>query len=122
MSDSPKKPKVRVQRVNSLIQELLGPVLVEYCQDAGNGLVTISKVETSPDMRHAKIWLSILGGQDETIFSSIKKNIYDIQGELNRSLNMKIIPRLEFALDTSPRNAQHISELFQRIHQQNENS
>ena len=50
----------------------------------------------------------------------IKKNIYDIQGELNRKIDLKLIPRLQFFLDTSPRYAQHINELIKKVHEEDE--
>nr|MDQ3018621.1 ribosome-binding factor A [bacterium] len=85
-----------------------------------NGLVTISRVETSGDARWAKVWISIIGGDDDQILATIKKNIYDIQGEVNQKMAMKMVPRLQFFLDTSPRYVQHIDELIRKIHD-NEN-
>lgn len=83
-----------------------------------DGLITVSRVETSGDARWAKVWISIVGGDDDRILADIKKNIYDIQGELNRQLAMKMTPRLQFFLDTSPRYAQHINELINKIHEE----
>lgn len=96
------------------MQELLGPIVAEYTSDQ-KALVTVSKVEVSGDMRHAKVWLSILGGNDDTILAVLAKNIYDIQGDVNRKIAMKIIPRIQFQLDTSPRFAQHISEILDKL-------
>lgn len=111
-----KEPRIRTERVASLIQELLGPAIREYTLET-NSLATVSRVEVTPDMRTAKVWLSIFGGQDELVLAELKKHIYHIQGALNRELTMKIIPRLEFVLDTSPRQAQAIAELIDKIHQ-----
>lgn len=110
-----KEPRLRVTRLQSLIQELLGKILPEYLSDS-KALVTVSQVEVSGDLRHAKVWLSVLGGDDAAIFKTLEKNMYQIQGDLNRELPMKMIPRLQFQLDTSPRYAEHISELINRIH------
>ncbi len=110
-----KEHSVRTERVGSLIQELLGPIIREYTLET-NSLATVSKVEVTPDMRTAKVWLSIFGGKDEVVLNELKKNIYHIQGDINRELVMKVIPRLEFHLDTSPRQAQHISEIMNSLH------
>jgi ribosome-binding factor A len=115
MHEVSKTPSFRVDRVASLLQELLGPVLTETLSEH-KALVTISKVEVTRDLRHAKVWLSILGGNDDAILKTIAQNTYAIQGEINRSLKMKLVPRLHFALDTSPRFAQHISEIIDQIH------
>lgn len=108
----PKQPRLRVERVNSLIQELLGPLVAEYTLEA-KGLVTISKVETSNDLKHAKVWLSVLGADEDKVFQILTGQLYNIQGELNRSMAMKIVPRIQFSLDSSPQYAQHIAELLE---------
>jgi len=148
----------RIAKVNSLIKHQLGPILHELLQDQ-QGLVTISKVETSGDSRWAKVWLSILGGDqfqsknnlearlphpsldelgtpsplntsgrgkkgltvlDEKILKTINRNIYFIQGELNKHFKAKIIPRLQFFLDTSPRYVEHIEEVIKKMHGEDE--
>lgn len=114
MAKTTKEPRLRVEKMESLMQELLGPIISEYTSEQ-KALVTVSKVEVSGDMRHAKVWLSILGGDDDTILNVLKKNIYDIQGDVNRKVSIKIVPRIQFFLDTSPRFAQHISEILDNI-------
>ncbi len=110
----------RIDKLNSLLQQLVGGIIQPYIE--GNGLVTVSRVETSGDARWAKIWISIIGGDDDKILNTIKKNIYDIQGEVNRNVTMKMVPRLQFFLDTSPRYAQHIDELIKKIHDEEQES
>lgn len=104
----------KIPKLNSLIQKRLGEILIPYLNEL-DGLATINKVEVSGDKRWAKIWLSIIGGDDDQTLAHINDNIYDIQGELNRALNMQPNPRLQFYLDTSPRYAQHIEELIEKI-------
>lgn len=113
-----KKDTNRIAKVNSLIQRELGPALLEFLQGQ-EGLVTITKVETSKDMKWTKVWISIFGGDDNKILNHLQKNIYDIQGELNKHFYTKIIPRISFHLDTSPRYVQHIEELAKKIHEEN---
>ena len=105
----------RVAKINSLIQKEVGRILLSIL-DSENGLVTVSKVEASGDLRWAKVWISIVGGDDDAILKEIHHNLYDIQGELNRTLEMKMVPRLQFFLDTSPRYAERISKIINQIH------
>lgn len=114
-----KKPSNRIEKLNSLIQQQVGLTIKDTIETNG-GLVTVSRVETSGDSRWAKVWISIVGGNDDEILGEINKNIYDIQGELNRHLGMKMTPRLQFFLDTSPRYVQHIDELIKKIHKEDE--
>ncbi len=110
-----KKPNNRIEKLNSLIQQQVGETLKDTIDTEG-GLVTVARVETSGDARWAKVWVSIIGGDDDKILASINKSLYTIQGELNRHLAMKMTPRLQFFLDTSPRYVQHIDELIKKIH------
>ncbi|MEZ4180308.1 MAG: 30S ribosome-binding factor RbfA [Candidatus Doudnabacteria bacterium] len=105
----------QLPKLNSLIQKLLGEILQPYLSEMP-GLTTVSDIEVSKDKRWAKAWLSIVGTEsDDSILEHIQKNAYDIQGQLNRALKMKPVPRLQFYLDTSPRYAQHIEELLDQI-------
>jgi ribosome-binding factor A len=149
MRQEVKKDTNRIAKVNSLIQHELGPVLHEFL-DWQNGLVTITKVETSKDMKWAKVWISIFNPNakrsedeprsplpirkdgkslikthkkihpaptlDDKILKFLTDNIYNIQGEVNKHFHTKIIPRISFHLDTSPRYAQHIDEVLRKIH------
>lgn len=120
-----KKDTNRIAKVNSLIQHELGPVLHEFL-DWQKGLVTITKVETSKDMKWAKIWISIFNPgpakdtaeADKKIMDFLEKNIYDIQGEVNKHFHTKIIPRISFKLDVSPRYVEHIDELIREVHEE----
>ncbi len=112
-----KKATNRIAKVNSLIQTELGPILHNFL-DWQTGLVTITKVETSKDMKWAKVWLSIFNGDDDKILNFLNKHIYQIQGELNEHFATKIIPRISFHLDTSPRYVEHIDELIKKIHEE----
>lgn len=109
------KSSNRTEKLNSLIQQIIGASLLEVLHGAG-GLTTVSRVETSGDARWAKVWISIVGGDDDKIFEIINKNIYDMQGNLNNKLGMKMTPRISFYLDTTPRYVQHIDELLKKIH------
>jgi ribosome-binding factor A len=119
MAKAERKNTNRVERVNSLIQQIVGETIHQYLEEYP-GLVTVSKVEASRDLKWAKVWVSIIGGNDDKILKILDHNLYDIQGELNRSVAMKIVPRLQFFLDTSPRYAQHINELIQEIHKEDD--
>lgn len=112
----PKNPN-RLPKLNSILQQLVGEAILPYVQ-IQNGLTTVSRVEVSGDSRWAKVWISIVGGDDDEIFKILKDNIYDIQGEINDRLGMKMTPRLQFFLDTSPRYAQHINELIDQVHKE----
>jgi ribosome-binding factor A len=112
-----KKPTHRIEKLNSLVAERVGNIIKPYLEEE-DGLTTVARAEVSKDTKWVKIWLSIVGGNDQDILKTLNKNIYDIQGELNRSLTIKMVPRIQFYIDTSARYAAHISELIDNLHNQ----
>lgn len=112
----PKNPN-RMPKLNSLLQQLVGQAILPYLKTQ-NGLTTVSQVQVSGDSKWAKVWVSIIGGDDDEILKTLNDNIYDIQGEINDKLGMKMTPRLQFFLDTSPRHAQHINDLLNKLHEE----
>ncbi len=119
MQKTPLKKTNRVEKVNSLIEHLLGTILIPYVREQ-KGIVTVRKVDTSKDMRWAKVWITIVNDDDHKILQTLKNNIYDIQGELNRQIEMKMIPRVSFHLDTTARYADHINKIFKKIEDERE--
>jgi ribosome-binding factor A len=124
MKSEQQKPSHRIEKVNALLQQLVGEIILTHV-DIYDALVTVSKVETSRDMKWAKVWISIVGANDSKasdgkIMETLTKNLYEIQGEVNRRVAMKIVPRLQFFLDTAPRYAQHINELIEQIHEEDQ--
>lgn len=122
MRDEQQKPSHRIEKVNALLQQLVGEIILTHVE-IYDALVTVSKVEASRDLKWAKIWISIVGAgdaksSDKKIMETLEKNLYEIQGEVNRRLEMKIVPRLQLFLDTAPRYAQHINELIEQIHEE----
>jgi len=105
----------RIDRVNSLIQQLLGRVLLEFFHD-GEAIVTVSRVACSKDLRWVKVFVTIANAEsDAPIMAKLRHHIYEIQGRLNQELQMKIVPRISFHLDTSARYAAHINDIFKKI-------
>lgn len=115
-----RKPTNRIDKVNAVIQQLLGTVLLEFFKD-GKAIVTVSKVECSKDLRWVKAWVSIANADnDASIMAKLRKHAYEIQGELNQNLSMKIIPRVSFFLDTSARYAEKMGGIFRQIEEERE--
>ncbi len=122
MSQPSQKPSHRIEKVNALLQQLVGEILLTEVQLL-RGMITVTRVEASRDLKWAKVFVSIVGADDDKssdnkILELIHKHMYDIQGEVNRRMEMKIVPRLQFFLDTTPRYAEHINELIKQIHEE----
>ncbi|OGE77821.1 MAG: ribosome-binding factor A [Candidatus Doudnabacteria bacterium RIFCSPHIGHO2_01_FULL_46_14] len=106
----------RQEKVNSLIQQLISQHLVEDKPEGITGLVTVTAVDVSGDLEHAKIFFSSLGQDPQDVLEILKKNIYEIQGVLYNKLEMKKVPRIAFISDSSGEYAEYISKVLKKLH------
>jgi len=93
-----------MRRVNELLKREIAILVERMDFQFPNGVVSISKVDTSPDLRHARVGVSILGGGEEerqSVLRALRKARGHIQSELAGNVTLKYTPVLEFALDAS---------------------
>lgn len=103
---------LRTQKVSSLVRKEIARELLDLDLSA---MVTVSRAEVSPDMRHAKIFITILpsdAATEKKVLNILSAEIYHLQGGLNKKLATKIVPRISFKVDYSPSTAQYISSII----------
>ena len=106
----------RIEKVNSLIKRLFGEILLEDADMPVDVLVTISAVETTPNLRSATVWLYILPlERGEEVLGMLKEQMYDLQGALNRALSMRPLPRVTLKLDHGADYAQRIEDRLKTL-------
>ena len=93
----------RMLRVNELLKREIADLLerIDFCLT--NTLVSVSEVNTSSDLRRAKVHISILGGDDEVkqnVLKFLKRNRTDIQNKMAKDISLKFTPVLEFVSDS----------------------
>ena len=106
---------VRQLKVAAQIQRIVATVLLRDVADPRiDGMVSVTKVEISKDLREAKVFLSVLGGQrtPATVLQGIKSAGRHIQSEAAEGLAMRYAPRLTFVLDESLKKQ---AEILQKI-------
>ncbi len=106
----------RTEKVSSLVQQEVGEFLARMELPA---LTTISKVEVTPDLKWGKIWITVMGDKkkQEEVLETLKEKMFDLQGELNRAMSMKIVPRIKFVIDHGEEYAAKINELLRKAHE-----
>ena len=104
----------RVKKVNELLKHEISQLLlreVDFCDI----LVTITDIDTSSDLKHAKVKISTLPQEKNKLaLEMINKNVFHIQQKLNKRLQMKPIPRIRFEIDQAEIKAQRIEELLKK--------
>ncbi|MBI2052550.1 MAG: ribosome-binding factor A [Candidatus Sungbacteria bacterium] len=88
----------RLNRINELIHRFIGDLL--HKELAVDSLVTVSKVETSPNGQESTISLTVFPfTKSAAAIKEIEKNIYEIQQKLNRGLRIRPVPKIRFEID-----------------------
>jgi len=106
----------RQKRVASLIKEELSHLLIEGIQDSSSGLITITRVEMSPDLKTAHIYLSIFGGeQKETILELLDKKKGYLRKSIASNVKLKYNPLLIFSFDKGLEYEAKIDKLLENI-------
>lgn len=105
----------RILKINKHIQRTVSEILLTTADIPAGTLVTISHVETTPNLRFSRIWVYINPTERaQEVLDHLKKQMYDIQGELNRALEFHPIPRISFRHDTG---LDHADAINKKIHE-----
>ena len=104
----------RTDRVGEAIQELVARLLLREIKDPRIGLVTITGVRVSPDLRHARVFFSSLGDDEQRTRSlrGLRSAAGFIRGQIARQLNLRVAPDVVFEFDPSLEEAERLSRLL----------
>ena len=108
----------RTDRINGLLRQEISKLLSRELNDPRlSGVVSITQVETSTDLRRARVYVSVLGDQQEknTVLSGINSATRFMRRELGERLTIRYVPELSFVLDESLDEAERIFNLMNRL-------
>jgi len=108
---------VRPRRVAELVQAELSRLLLSEFQNAETGLLTVTRVEMTPDLRQARVFLSVLGpgGAGEAVLERLEKSMGYIRRALASRVKVKYNPELFFLLDPGAEHQERIDRLIEEI-------
>ena len=104
----------RMRRVDEAMREVLSGAITSELKDPRVGFVTVTAVETSPDLRHARVFVSVLGSPAERRRSldGLESSHGFLQRRVAGELRLKHTPTLEFAYDDSAERGLRIARLL----------
>ena len=107
-------PKERMRRVNEAVREVLSAAITNDLKDPRVGFVTVTAVDTSPDLRHAHVYVSVLGDEQTrgSSLEGLQSSHGYLQGRVASELRLKHTPQLDFRYDDSVDRGQRISDLL----------
>jgi ribosome-binding factor A len=106
----------RMRRVNQAVREVLSQAVPEL-KDPRIGFVTVTGVVTTPDLRQATVYVSVLGGEKKrrASMAGLEAAVGVLQARLSRELRMKRTPQLTFAYDASVEHGVRMSQLIDQL-------
>ena len=106
-------PSNRIGRINEEIQRELAALIPTVKDPRVSGMISVTAVETTPDLKFAKIYVSALDkGGEEQVLRGLKSASGYLRRELGRSLNLRYTPELTFVRDDSINKGAHILEML----------
>ena len=108
----------RPERVAQMVQQLLGEIFARGMRDPRIGLVTITGVKMSPDLREARVYWTVHG--DPEVRKHTQKGLENARGFLRREiggeLKLRITPDLHFTYDEAIDRGERIEQLIRQVH------
>ncbi len=108
----------RPNRLGHEIRVVLSELMVRGMKDPRIGFVTITRVEVTPDLHHARVYVSILGTDEEqkTSLEGLASAAGFLRHEVAHQLDMRRTPELTFVLDRGALAAERIDKLLEQLH------
>lgn len=104
----------RMRRVNEAIREVVSAHIGEDLKDPRIGFVTVTAVDTSPDLRHARVYVTVLGDERARAdaLAGLRSSRGYLQAQVGSELSMKRTPTLRFLYDESTDRGLRLSQLI----------
>jgi ribosome-binding factor A len=105
----------RMRRINEVLREVIGVAIASELSDPRIGFVTVTSVETSPDLRAAQVYVSVLGSEEEreATLEGLRSSHGVIQAKIAAETRMKRTPTLSFRYDSTVEQGMRISRLLE---------
>jgi ribosome-binding factor A len=104
----------RMRRVDEAVREVLGDAISKDLKDPRVGFATVTAVKTSRDLRHARVYVSVLGDERSRVatLEGLRSAHGFLQGVIARKMTLKHTPTLVFEYDETVERAARLSELI----------
>ncbi len=109
---------LRTDRVASLLKEEVGVFFLREYRDPAYGMITVTDVQVTPDLRIAKIYISVMGSAEvkNATMKMLENHKKDIRGFIGSHLRLKFTPTVQLYLDDTLDRVERIDQLIRQIH------
>jgi len=107
----------RTDRVDELLRQEISSLLARDIADPRIGFATVTDVETTPDLRHARVWVSVIGQESErrATLNALERAMPFVRHELGRRLHLRRIPELSVRMDESIERGSRVMQLINEL-------
>ena len=107
----------RTDRIDQLLRQEIGEILARDVQDPRIGFVTITDVETAPDLSTARVWVSVIGQPDEraTAIRALEHAMPFVRRELGSRIRLRRVPELLIRADDTAQRGTHVLHLLAEL-------
>jgi len=107
----------RIERIKSEMQKIVSDIIMKKVADPRIGFVSVTGVDISPDLRAAKIFVSVLGSEKErkSTFEGLGSATTFIRTELGRNLDLRYVPELIFVYDKSIERGSRVLAIMSKL-------
>ncbi len=110
----------RIIRVNEILKREIADLIEKKQFNESNCLVSVTSVDTTPDLRHARVNISVFGGNEESRKNALRflnRNRNDLQRNISRHVVMKYTPVLEFVIDGNLEAGDRVLDIIRELEQ-----
>jgi ribosome-binding factor A len=109
--------QLRAEKVQEFIKQELSKIILTELKDPRIGFITVTKVEVTGDLRYAKVYLSLMGSdEDKTVaWQALQKAVGFLRSEIGKRINLRFAPQLSLHLDETLEYSARIQELLTKI-------
>ncbi len=109
----------RSTRVAELLREVISEIITTQLKDPAIGMITISRVKLSDDLRNARVYFSMIGAAQtrHNTIEGLKRAAGFIRAETARKINLRHAPDLQFIYDDTLDYVENIENLLKKIHE-----
>jgi ribosome-binding factor A len=107
----------RTDRIDELLRQEIGAILTRDVQDPRIGFVTITDVETAPDLSTARVWVSVIGqpAEREETMRALQRAMPFVRHELGSRIRLRRIPELQVRADDSAQRGTRVLQLLAEL-------
>ncbi|MFZ2976170.1 MAG: ribosome-binding factor A [Candidatus Moraniibacteriota bacterium] len=106
----------RIERINELIKKHTNDIIFKDLSLKDGVFITIAKVDTTADLRYTRVFVSVFPEKEFSYaMKTLEKEVFQIQGKLNKRLHMRPLPKIEFRLDLTESEADKIEKILREI-------